>query len=410
MSLSACRSCRAPLLEVVLSLGDMPLANSLPRADHLKEPDRRFPLEVVFCKSCSLLQLNDTVPPHQMFSEYAYFSSQSAPMVTHARELVGGLIDSRSLGDESLVVELASNDGYLLQHYVAAGIEVLGIDPAQNVAELARGRGVPTLAKFFSAQVGQEIRDEKRPADVIHANNVLAHVPDVNDFVEGIACLLADDGIAVIETPYAGDLVSKLEFDTIYHEHVFYYSLTAIESLFSRHGLSVIRLEHLSIHGGSLRIYAAKEGDADDDVARVREQERSSGLTDISFYDSFHERVQSLIGEIRTFLTRRREDGRSLVGYGAAAKATIMLNALEIGPEVVEFVVDATPYKQGRFIPGVRIPVVPPETLLERRPDEVIIFAWNFAKEIVAKEAAYRELGGTFVVPMPHPHVLSGPG
>ena len=407
MGLSACRSCATPSPEVVLSLGDMPLANSLPSPTQLAEPDPRFPLEIVLCKNCSLLQLSQTVPPQEMFSEYAYFSSHSEPIVAHAKELVTKLISDRSLDESSFVVELASNDGYLLQHYIDSGIDVLGIDPAENVAELARQRGVPTLSKFFTTQLAGEIREDERPADVIHANNVLAHVPDINDFVGGMARLLADDGVVVIETPYAGDLVSKLEFDTIYHEHVFYYSLTAIEALFGRHGLSVIRLEHIPIHGGSLRVYAAKQGDADGNVVRIREQERTTGLNDISYYADFDARVRTLISEIREFLNARRDQGRTLAGYGAAAKATIMLNALEIGPETIEFVVDSTPYKQGRFIPGVRIPVTSPDTLLERKPDDVVIFAWNFAREIVAKESGFRDLGGTFMVPLPRPQVVS---
>lgn len=408
MPLSSCRSCGGTHLHDVVSLGEMPLANALPTAEKLAESEKRYPLEVVFCADCSLLQLTESVAPTDLFSEYAYFSSRSEPMVAHARTLVERTIRDRRLNDDNLVVEVASNDGYLLQHYVAAGVPVLGIDPAENVAEAARANGVPTLTEFFTTDMARRLADEGRNADVIHANNVLAHVPDINDFVSAISRLLADDGVAIIETPYVGDLIEKLEFDTIYHEHVFYYTLRAVEQLFERSGLSVVHVEHIPIHGGSLRIHAEHldHTPTGESVLALRASEEARGLGTASFYSDFGARVHRLIEEIRSFLATRTEEGRTIAGYGAAAKATVMLNALAIGPETIRYVVDGTPYKQGRYIPGVRIPVVPPSFLRDEQPDDVMIFAWNFAPEIAAKEAWYPAAGGTFLVPLPVPGIF----
>lgn len=407
MTLSACRSCGSSSLHEVLSLGEMPLANALPTEAELAAPDARFPLEVVMCSECSLLQLTESVPPPTLFAEYAYFSSRSEPMVAHARALVEEVRAERALGPSNLVVEVASNDGYLLQHYVNAGIPVLGIDPAANVVPHALERGVPTLCEFFTTELAERVRAEGTRADVIHANNVLAHVPDINDFVTAIARLLADDGIAVVETPYVRDLAERLEFDTIYHEHIFYYSLHSLEALFERNGLTVVHVDRIPMHGGSLRVTAARGGaaTADETVLGLRDEEKGLGMEAHDYYGDLGARVHALIASIRSFLDDRIQAGRTIAGYGAAAKATVMLNALGAGPETIEFVVDGTPYKQGRYVPGVRIPIFAPEMLLEHKPDDVMIFAWNFAPSIIAKESAYVDAGGTFLLPLPAPHV-----
>lgn len=407
MALSECRSCGSSRFHEVLSLGEMPLANALPTEAELATPDPRYPLEVVMCAECSLLQLTESVPPPTLFAEYAYFSSRSEPMVAHARSLVEKVRAERDLGPSNLVVEIASNDGYLLQHYVKAGIPVLGIDPAANVVPHALERGVPTLCEFFTTELAERLRTEGTSADLIHANNVLAHVPDINDFVSAIARLLADDGAVVVETPYVRDLADRLEFDTIYHEHVFYYSLHSLEALFERNGLTVIHVDRIAMHGGSLRVTAAHGGaeSADETVASLRDEEKSLGMETDSYYRDLGARVHALIASIRSFLDDRVQAGRKIAGYGAAAKATVMLNALGAGPETIEFVVDGTPYKQGRYVPGVRIPIFAPEMLIERKPDDVMIFAWNFASSIVAKESAYLDSGGTFLLPLPTPHV-----
>ena len=407
MTLAACRSCGSSSLHEVLSLGEMPLANALPTEAQLAAPDPRYPLEVVMCTECSLLQLTESVPPPMLFAEYAYFSSRSEPMVAHARALVEEVRAERDLGSSNLVVEVASNDGYLLQHYVKAGIPVLGIDPAANVVPHALERDVPTLCEFFTTELAERLRAQGTRADVIHANNVLAHVPDINDFVTAIARLLADDGVVVVETPYSRDLIERLEFDTIYHEHIFYYSLHPLEALFERNGLRVIHVDRTPIHGGSLRFTAAPVGGAaaDETVLTLRDEEKDLGMESHTYYRDLGARVDALIASIRSFLDDRVRSGRRIAGYGAAAKATVMLNALGVGPETIEFVVDGTPYKQGRYVPGVRIPIVAPEMLLEHKPDDVMIFAWNFAPSIMAKESAYTAAGGTFLLPLPAPHV-----
>jgi SAM-dependent methyltransferase len=387
----------------------MALANALPAEDQLGSPEPVYPLATVVCADCSLLQLTETVSPPELFSEYAYFSSRSAPMVAHAKELVDALVSERDLGPTDLVVEVGSNDGYLLQHYAARGVPTLGIDPAANVVEAALARGIPTRCAFLSPSLADELRSEGHAARVLHANNVLAHVPDVNRFVAAIARLLADDGVAVIETPYARDLVEKVEYDTIYHEHVFYYSVSSLRPLFERHALEIVRVERVPIHGGSLRIYASPRATAAHaPMLDIEREERALHIHEPRFYEDFGARVERLIDQQRDFLLARRDGGSRLAGYGAAAKATVSLNALGMSRETIEFVVDSTPYKQGRYVPGVRIPIVEPARLLDEMPDDVVILAWNFADAIVEQEREYRGRGGTFVLLFPEPGVIAG--
>ncbi|MEA2453312.1 MAG: hypothetical protein QOG04_2022 [Actinomycetota bacterium] len=389
----------------------MPPANAVRTLEELDDDEARYPLDVVMCLDCALLQLTQSPPPAELFEEYAYFSSRSAPMVDHARSLVDEVMADRKLGPDDLVIEVASNDGYLLRHYQDKGVRVLGIDPAENVVDVAIAAGVPTRAEFFTRTLALELRGEGLVASVVHANNVLAHVPGINDFVSGVAAVLTDDGVFVVETPYARDLVEKLEFDTIYHEHVFYYSLHSVMALLERNGLSVVDVQRIPIHGGSLRIRAMRSDAAapvDASVASLLLEEEELGMQTVSFYETFARRVDVLLGELRDFLSERREHGRTIAGYGAAAKGAVLLNALGIGPETIGFVVDETPYKQGRFVPGVRIPIVAPEELLTRMPDDVMIFAWNFADAIIQKEAEYVARGGTFLVPIPSPRVVAG--
>jgi SAM-dependent methyltransferase len=381
----------------------MPLANRLLSEADLDLPEPRYPLALAFCRDCCLAQITETVPPELMFREYAYFSSVSAAMVEHAKHLTTQLMTSRALGPDSLVVEVASNDGYLLQHYVARGVPVLGIDPAANVAEAATARGIPTMVEFFGSNVAANLRQSGTLADVIHANNVLAHVPDLEDFVAGLAMLLKPGGVLVIETPYVRDLVDRLEFDTIYHEHVFYYSVSALVRLFERHGLSVADAERIPIHGGSLRVFvthrpAARSGGS---VSTLLAEEASLGMCDIRYFDGFAERVEALGRQLRDVLGGLKARGRSVAAYGAAAKGTVLLNTFGIGRETIDFVVDRSPHKHGRFMPGVRIPIRPAEDLLALRPDDCLLLAWNFADEILAQQAAYRAAGGEFVIPGP---------
>jgi SAM-dependent methyltransferase len=331
-------------------------------------------------------------------------------MVEHAGRLVERLIDERRIQTSDLVVEIGSNDGYLLQHYVKRGIRVLGIDPAANVVDAALARAVPTRCGFFGSVMAEEILGSEGPATVIHANNVMAHVPEINDIVSSIARLLAPGGVAVIETPYVRDLVDGLEFDTIYHEHLFYYSLRALQTLFHRNGLQIVDVEHLKIHGGSLRVSATRlsdEATVADTVRALESKERELGIDAHSFYEGFQSRVDQLLHSLRSFLAGRVEAGRRIAGYGAAAKGTVLLNALETGIETVRFVVDSTPYKQGRYVPGVRIPIVDPKMLETEMPDDVLILAWNFVDAIVAKESEYKQRGGVFLIPLPEPKAIA---
>jgi 2-polyprenyl-3-methyl-5-hydroxy-6-metoxy-1,4-benzoquinol methylase len=403
-----CRGCGALGLEVVLDLGDMPLANALLTEAQLLEPEPRYPLALAFCRRCRLVQITETVDPAHLFREYAYFSSVSDEMVAHSGRIATRMASERQLDERSLVVELASNDGYLLQHYQARGIPVLGVDPARNIAEAATARGIPTLAEFFDARVADDLRRTGRVADVVHANNVIAHVPDIHGFISGIATILKPEGLAVIETPYIRDLVERLEFDTIYHEHVFYYSLTSLGHLLNSHKLTVVDVERLAIHGGSLRVFAAPEGATAPSAAvdSLLSDEEAIGLTRVEYFNEFAARVAALGDDLRALLSDLKQDGKSIGAYGAAAKGAVLLNAFNIGTETLDFVADRSPYKHGRFMPGVHVPVVPAEHLVDASPDACLLLAWNFAEEILAQQERYRGAGGRFIIPAPEARIV----
>jgi SAM-dependent methyltransferase len=381
----------------------MPLANGLLGAKDLDRPEPRYPLAVAFCPRCFLAQITDTVAPEALFREYAYFSSVSDAMVEHSRTIVNRLIDQLRLDGRSLAIELASNDGYLLQHYVARGVPVLGIDPARNIAEAATARGIPTMAEFFGADLAQELARAGRVADVVHANNVLAHVPDIHGFISGIATILKPDGVAVIETPYVRELVERLEFDTIYHEHVFYYSVSSLARLFGDHGLAIVDVERLPIHGGSLRIFAMRAGAKapSPSVTQLLEEEVALGMTSVEWFEDFGARVEVLGDDLRAALRKLKAEGKSVAAYGAAAKGAILLNAFRIGRETLDFVADRSPHKEGLYMPGVQVPVVPASRLVEAMPDACLLLAWNFADEILVQQHEYRRRGGTFIIPVP---------
>ena len=398
-----CRSCGQADLRQVLDLGRVPLANALLTSEQLNEPEDRFPLELYFCPQCALVQIGETVPPERLFRDYAYASSFSDTMVEHARTLVEALIARRGLGPASLVIEVASNDGYLLQFYKQAGIPVLGIEPAANIAELAvKAKGIPTLVEFFDEQLAERLAAEGKLADVIHAHNVFAHVPDPNRFAGGIKRLLKPDGVAVVEAPYVGDLIAKLEFDTIYHEHFSYYSVSAVEALCRRHGLVVADVELVPIHGGSLRLFIAHAGQPQS--ARVVEllaKEKAEGLLTFEHYRDFGDRVALLKQQLLALLQRLQGEGRRIAAYGASAKGSTLMNAFGIDRTLIEFVVDRSSLKQGRFTPGNHLPILPTEQLLERRPDYVLLLTWNFSDEILAQQSEFRARGGKFIVPVP---------
>jgi len=404
---TACRSCGYADLTTVLSLGETPLANSLLTAEQLDRPEPLYPLDLVFCPRCTLVQITETVPPEQLFRDYLYFSSFSDTMLRHAQELVGQLIDARHLGASSLAVEIASNDGYLLQYYRDAGVPVLGIEPARNIARVAEERGIPTVADFFGVEVAQGLVREGRRAGVLHANNVLAHVANLNSVVAGIAALLKPDGVAVIETPYVKDLIDHTEFDTIYHEHLCYYSLTALDRLFQRHGLAIVDVERLPIHGGSLRVFAGHDGARQ--TAHVRDllqEEDGWGVGDAAFYAGFGAQVARLRDSLRSLLADIKADGKRIAAYGASAKGSTLLNYFGIGQDTLDFVVDRSTVKQSHYTPGTRLPIYAPETLLDNKPDYVLLLTWNFADEILMQQAEFRQQGGRFIIPIPEPRVV----
>jgi len=392
----------------VLDLGRVPLANALLTAEQLQEPEDRFPLELYFCPQCALVQIAETVPPARLFRDYAYASSFSDTMVEHARGLVATLIGRRGLGPASLVIEVASSDGYLLQFYKQRGIPVLGIEPAANIAELAIAtKGIPTLVEFFDEELARRLAAEGRLADVIHAHNVFAHVPDPNRFVGGVKQVLKPDGVAVVEAPYVRDLIATLEFDTIYHEHFSYYSLSAVEALCRRHGLVINDVELVPIHGGSLRLFMAHAGSpASARVGELLAKEKSEGLLSFDYYRDFGDRVSRLKQQLLALLHQLQEQGHRIAAYGASAKGSTLMNAFGIDRRLVEFVVDRSHLKQGRYTPGNHLPILPPEALLERRPDYVLLLTWNFAAEILAQQAEFRRGGGKFIVPVPEVTVI----
>jgi SAM-dependent methyltransferase len=397
------------LLRPVLSLGETPLANALLTEAQLALAEERFPLEVVCCESCSLLQLAHSVPPEKLFREYLYFSSFSDTMLRHSEQLVGRLIRERQLGPASQIVELASNDGYLLQYYRRAGVPVLGVEPASNIAKVARERGIPTVDEFFGEALARQLASEGRSADVIHANNVLAHVPELGGFVEGIRVLLKPAGLAVIEFPYAREMIERCEFDTIYHEHLCYFSLTAVNGLFARHGLQVADVERLPIHGGSLRLHArhAGQGKPSEAVEALLAEEQRLGMDRLGYYEAFAGRVAALKASLVGLLGQLRAEGSRVAAYGAAAKGNTLLNYCGIDGRTLEFVADRSTHKQGRYLPGSRLKVEPPESLVQRHPDYVLLLTWNFASEILRQQSGYLAAGGRFVLPVPEPHIVS---
>lgn len=400
----SCRVCdpeqtRTGDLRSVVHLGHLPLPNAL--TDNPGTPVNRYPLHVVVCASCLMVQLVDVVPPEEMFTDYVYYSSQSRSFVDDAERLATRLI--RDLRPRN-VIEVGSNDGYLLRWYNQHGIRCLGIDPAEGPAKAAEKVGVSTRLAYFGPDT---VEDLHHAADLIHAHNVMAHIPDTNGFLQAVNYVLTDHGTLVVEIPYVLDLVDKMAFDTIYHEHVYYYSVTALHRLLARHGLTLAEVERIPTHGGSLRCFIRKQNTAlHGSVRHMLREEQRLGLDIPGWYQAFGRRVERTLDVIGDTVDRQYSDGHMICGYGAAAKATVMLNLLGVGPAHVQCVFDSTPAKQGQFIPGVGIPIVDPEHLMTMRPDDVWIFAWNWAGEIIRKEHQYGLLGGRWWVPLPTPRQI----
>lgn len=386
-----------------MSLGRTPLANALLTESQLSAPEPTWPLELAWCSDCSLAQITETVPAETLFRDYAYFSSFSDTMVAHARQISERLAGTRNLGPESLVVEVASNDGYLLQWYRDAGIPVLGIEPAQNIAEVAANeRGIPTISEFFGKELAVRLAAEDHAADVIHANNVLAHVADLNGVVAGFRTLLKPNGVVVVECPYLKDLIDNVEFDTIYHEHLCYFSLMALDRLFHRHDLEIVHVEQLDIHGGSIRIHAVPTGSEPVGQSVIDLLAEESGWVDqLASYENFGARVENLREELTDLLRQLKSDDKRIAVYGASAKGSTLLNYFGIDSDLIDYVVDRSTVKQNHYTPGTHLKIYDPDRLTEDRPDYCLLLTWNFAEEILAQQKNYRDQGGQFIIPIP---------
>lgn len=403
----ACRCCGERRLAEILDLGMIPLVDRLMPMGSVVEIEPRYPLNVVFCPLCGLVQLTHTVPSTELFREdYPYYSSFSPQLLAHARSHALALAKDLDLGPSSFAVEVASNDGYLLRNLTERGIPVLGIDPAPGPAAAAEAIGVPTLCRFFDLETARSIVASRGHADVIFANNVLAHVGDQREFVAAIATLLKPDGVASIEVPYLRDLVDKSEFDTIYHEHFCYFSVTALNHLFTAERLHLNDIQRVPIHGGSLRLRVSPVRGQSAELRHILEEEHDIGIDRIEYFETFAERVRDLKQSLLKTLTDLRDSGGRIAGYGAAAKGATLINFVGIGPDVVEYIADRNVHKHGKCMPGQHIPIVPAEHLADDHPDFVLLLAWNFADEILAQQHAYRAAGGRFIIPVPEVRIV----
>lgn len=407
-----CRACGSPLETTMVDLGMHPLCETFLTEDQIEEMEPFYPLHVRVCGECFLAQIGEFVPPEQIFDDYAYYSSYSEAWLRHAEEYVAMMIERFDLDTSSKVIEIASNDGYLLQYFLASGLDVLGVEPASNVADAAMARGIPTRVEFFNESSALRMVSEGRHADVLLGNNVMAHAPDINGFVAGIPIVLAADGVATFEFPHILRLLEGNQFDTIYHEHWSYLSLGTIKRILESHGLKVFDVEELWTHGGSIRVYVAHAGDDSKPtsarVAVLLELEREAGLFELSTYERFGEKVEMTKRRLLSLLIEAKDEGKSIAVYGAAGKGNTLLNYCGIGPDFIDYACDKNPYKHGRFTPGTHIPIFGPERIRETRPDFILVLPWNIKDEIVEQLAYVSEWGGKFIVPIPEAHVIEG--
>jgi 2-polyprenyl-3-methyl-5-hydroxy-6-metoxy-1,4-benzoquinol methylase len=405
MKKPTCRFCHNEDLRSFVDLGMSPLSNSYLAADQLHRMEPFYPLHCFVCSSCLLVQLEEFESPTHIFDDYAYFSSYSQTWLQHARQYTDDIIARLNLDKNSLVVEIASNDGYLLQNFLPLHIPVLGIEPAANVAQVAVEKGIETLVTFFTRDLALDLARQGKTAGLIIGNNVLAHVPTLNDFVEGLKVLLKPDGVITLEFPHLMRLMAQNQFDTIYHEHFSYFSFLTTEKIFAAHGLTIFDVEELATHGGSLRIYGCHQQDVEKSISprvmQLRQQEAKFNMGRLETYLSFQERVKKTKRDILSFLIEQKSAGKQIVGYGAPAKGNTLLNYCGIRTDFLDYTVDRSPHKQGLFLPGTHISIEAPEKIKQTKPDYVFILPWNIKEEIMAQMACVREWGGWFVVPIP---------
>lgn len=408
--INVCRVCRTSLKDVVLDLGVSPLANSyIPKAQ-LQDYEIMYPLKIYVCPECFLVQTEDYEAPDKIFSNYAYFSSFSDSWLAHCQAYVSKMVERFSLNEGQQIIEIASNDGYLLQYFSERNIPVLGIEPAENVAQIAVSRGIPTVVDFFGERLAKELTNESKGADLLLGNNVLAHVPDLNDFVAGMKIVLNPEGVITMEFPHLLNLLDGVQFDTIYHEHYSYLSLTTVCHLFNNHSLTIFDVDKLNTHGGSLRIYAKHSEneiyEISPEVEAILSQEKEYGIKDIDSYKSFKTKVSHLKLNLLSALIEMKQKGKTIVGYGAPAKGNTLLNYCGVGTDFIDYTVDRSPHKQGCFLPGTRIPVLDPSFIMETKPDYLFILPWNLKDEIISQTAFIREWGGKWLIPIPELMVI----
>jgi 2-polyprenyl-3-methyl-5-hydroxy-6-metoxy-1,4-benzoquinol methylase len=400
-----CRFCNSVLEQTFVDLGVSPLANSYLKAEQLQQMEPFYPLHAYVCKECYLVQLPVFELPENIFSDYAYFSSYSESWLYHAKAYTDLMIERFAFDPDSQVVEIASNDGYLLQYFKVRGIPILGIEPAKNVAKAAQDAGIPTMIKFFSTQTAMEIASEGKYADLLIGNNVLAHVPDINDFVRGMKIILKPNGVITMEFPHLMRLIDENQFDTIYHEHFSYFSFITVEKIFANHGLTIFDVDEIPTHGGSLRIYACHSEDRSKSISQkvsdLKKREEAAGFTHLEYYLSFSEKVRETKRRILTFLIGAKQDKKSIVGYGAPAKGNTLLNYCGIRSDFIDYTVDRSPHKQDLYLPGTHIPIYYPDKVKETKPDYLLILPWNLKEEIMEQMSHIRQWGGKFVVFIP---------
>ena len=409
MKLERCRICKNKKLEKILDLGEMPLANSFLDKNQLSQKEISYPLRVVWCESCGLLQIDEIVPAEILFGNYIYVSGTSEALRKHFEGLAKEVVNNFKLNSESLVIDIGSNDGTLLKEFKNHYLKVLGVEPAVNISKIAQEKGITTVNDFFSKNIAKKIIKDNGKADVITATNVIAHTNDLDKLLKGVSYLLKDDGVFVIEVPYLVDLLENIEFDTIYHEHLSYFAVRPLKKLFEDRDFKIINIERAKIHGGTIRVFVSKKKsmyDINENVNQLLLLEKEKKMHEVTVYKKFAVRVEKLREDLVSLLQRLKSENKKVVGYGAAAKGNTLLNYYRIGPELIEFIADLSPMKQNKFTPGTHIPVYSPEMIYETKPDYMLILAWNFADEIMKQQHKFKEKGGKFVTPIPEVKVI----